>query len=91
MIYLITKFRIFDRVHRTIYNSILIHMGKKHYICFPIINIDSVIKIDKILYPQDYLKHFKYRLKNYINNQIIDEDSDNDNYDVIDSNLNFLK
>ena len=45
------------------------------------INIDSVIKIDKILYPQDYLKHFKYRLKNYINNEIIGEDSDSDIYD----------
>ena len=31
-IYLITKFRIFDRIHKTIYNSILIHMGKKHHI-----------------------------------------------------------
>ena len=28
-IYLITKFRIFDRIRKTIYNSILIHMGKK--------------------------------------------------------------
>ena len=39
-IYLIAKFKIFDRINRTIYNSILIHIGKKHYICIPIINID---------------------------------------------------
>ena len=31
-IYLIAKLKIFDRINRTIYNSILIHMGKKHYI-----------------------------------------------------------
>ena len=40
LIALIAKFKIFDRINRTIYNSILIHMGKKHYICIPIINID---------------------------------------------------
>ena len=44
-IYLIAKFKIFDRINRTIYNSTLVHMGKKHYICIPIINIDSKLKI----------------------------------------------
>ena len=87
-IYLIAKFKIFDRINRTIYNSTLNHMGKKHYICIPIINIDSILKIDKRVSPRAYSKHFKYKLKNYINDEIIDEDSDIDD-DDIDSHLNF--
>ena len=86
-IYLIAKFKIFNRTNRTIYNSTLIHMGKKHYICIPLINIDSILKIDKRVCPRAYSKHFWYRLKDYINNEIIDEDSDSD--DAIDSHLNF--
>ena len=98
-IYLIVKFKIFDRINRTIYNNILIHMGKKNYICIPIINIDSVLKIYKRVSSRACSKHFKYKLKNYINNEFIDEDSDNDiddaiNNDIddaIDSHLNFLQ
>ena len=56
---------------------------KSHYIYIPVIDIDSVLKIDKRLYPQAYLEQCKYKLKkrkivNYINNEIIDENSDSD-------------
>ena len=56
---------------------------KNNYICIPAIDIDSVLKIDKRLYPQAYLEHCKYKLKkrkivNYINDEIIDENSDSD-------------
>ena len=56
---------------------------KYHYICIPAIDIDSVLKIDKKLYPQAYLEQCKYKLKkrkivNYINDEIIDENSDSD-------------
>ena len=94
-IYLIAKFKIFNKINRTIYNSILIHMGKKHYICFPIIsinstlNIDSVLKIYKRISHKAYSKHFRYGLRDYINDKIIDEDSDSDIDDFIDSHLNF--
>ena len=69
-------------------------MEKSHYICIPAIDIDSVLKIDKRLYPQAYLEQCKYKLKkrkivNYINNEIIDENSDSDIDDAIDSHLNF--
>ena len=49
------------------YNSTLIHMGKKHYICIciPIITIDSILKIDKRVSHQAYSKHFIYRLRDY--------------------------
>ena len=65
----------------------MIFLGKD----IPIIDIDSVLKIDKRAYPQAYLKQCKYKLKkrkivNYIDDEIVDEDSDID--DAIDSHLN---
>ena len=58
---------------------------KNHYICIPAIDIDSVLKIDKKVYPQAYLEECKYKLKkrklvSFIDSEIIDDDdSDDDN------------
>ena len=92
--YLVAKLKISDRINRTTFNNHSIPMEKKHYICIPVIDIDSVLKIDKRAYPQAYLEQCKYKLKkrktvNYINDEIIDEDSDSDIDDAIDSHLNF--
>ena len=51
-------------------------MERNHYICIPVIDIDSVLKIDKRAYPQAYLEQCKYELKkrkivNYIDDEII--------------------
>ena len=56
-------------------------MERNHYICSPVIDIDSVLKTDKRAYPQAYLEQCKYKLKkrkivNYID-------------DAVDSHLNF--
>ena len=94
-IYLVAKLKIFDRINRTIFhNNNYIPMEKNHYICIPVTDIDSVLKIDKRAYPQAYLEQCKYKLKkrkivNYINGEIIDEGSDSDIDDAIDSHLNF--
>ena len=69
-------------------------MENNNYICIPAIDIDSVLKIDKRLYPQAYLEQCKYKLKkrkivNYINDEIIDENSDSDiddGYDIDNEN-----
>ena len=85
--YLVAKLKIFDRINRTTFNNAnnSIPMEKNHYICIPVIDIDSVLKTDKRVYPQAYLEQCKYILKkrkivNYINDEIID--------DSIDSHLN---
>ena len=62
-------------------NNNSIPIERNHYICIPAIDIDSVLKIDKRAYPQAYLEQCKYKLKkrkivNYIDDEIIDEDSD---------------
>ena len=63
-------------------------MKKDHYTCIPAIDIDSVLKIDnKRAYPRAYLEQCKYKLKkrkivNFIDDEIIDENS-NDSYEEI--------
>ena len=94
-IYLVAKLKIFNKINRTTFNNNnYIPMERNHYICIPVIDIDSVLKIDKRAYPQAYLEQCKYKLKkrkivNYIDDEIIDEDSDSDIDDAIDSHLNF--
>ena len=94
--YVVAKLKIFNRINRTKFNNNNnIRIEKNHYICIPAIDIDSVLKIDnKRAYPQAYLEQCKYKLKkrkivNYINDEIIDEDSDSDIDDAADSHLNF--
>ena len=92
--YLAAKLKIFNRINSTTFNN-NIPIERNHYICFPAIDIDSVLKIDnKRAYPQAYLEQCKYKLKkrkisNYIDDEIIDEDSDSDIDDAVDSHLNF--
>ena len=59
-------------------------MEKNHYFCIPAIDIDSVLKTDKKAYPQAYLEECKYKLQkrkpvSFIDSEIIDDDSDEDN------------
>ena len=86
--YLVAKLKIFDRINRTTFTNNAIPTERNHYICIPAIDIDSVLKIDKRVYPQAYLEQCKYKLKkkkhvNFIDDEIIDEDSDSDIYDEL--------
>ena len=63
-IYLVSKLKIFNKINRTTFNNNnYIPMEKNHYICIPVIDIDSALKIDKRAYPQAYLEQCKYKLK----------------------------
>ena len=93
-IYLVAKLKIFNKINRTTFNNNNIPIERNHYICIPVIDIDSVLKLDKRAYPQAYLEQCKYKLKkrkivNYIDDEIIDEDSDSDSdyNDTVDSYL----
>ena len=52
-IYLVAKLKIFIKINRTIFNNNnnAIPIERNHYIFIPAIDIDSVIKIDKQVYP----------------------------------------
>ena len=92
--YLVAKLKIFDRINRTIFTNNAIPIERNHYIYIPAIDIDSVLKNDKRVYPQAYLEQCKYKLKkrkhlNFIDDEIIDEDSDSDIDDAVNSHNNF--
>ena len=81
--------KIFNRINRTTFTDNAIHIETNLYICIPAIDIDSVLKIDnKRTYPQSYLEQCKYKLKkrravDFIDEEIIDEVSENDSYEEI--------
>ena len=53
-IYLVAKLKIFNKINRTTFNNNnnYIPMERNHYISILVIDIDSVLKIDKRTYPQ---------------------------------------
>ena len=85
--YIIAKLKIFNKINRATFTDDIIPFERNHYTCIPA--IDSVLKIEnKRAYPQAYLKQCKYKLKkrrvvNFIDDEIIDEDSENDSYEEI--------
>ena len=93
--YLVAKLKIFNKVNRTTFTNDIIPFKRHNYNCIPVIDIDSVLKIDNIrAYPQAYLEHCKYKLRkrkivNFIDDEIIDKDSDSDIDDAADSHINF--
>ena len=96
--YISAKLKIFKKKNLTTFNNKnIVPIEKNHYICIPAIDIDSVLKIDKNVYPQAYLEKCKYKLKkrklvSFIDSEIIDDDSDDheiiddDGYDIDNEN-----
>ena len=82
--YLIAKLKIFNGINRTTFTNNAIPIEITSYNCIPAIDIDSVLKTDnKRAYPQAYLEQCKYKSRkrktlNFIDDEIIDEDSKND-------------
>ena len=91
---LIAKLKIFNRTNRTTFTNNSIPIERTSYNCIPAIDIDSVLRTDnKRAYPQAYLEQCKYKLRkrkivNFIDDEIIDEDSENDSYDSDNKNEN---
>ena len=87
--YIIAKLKVFNRINRTTFTDNAIPIERNHYTCISAIDIDSVLKFDnKRAYPQAYLEQCKYKLKKrrvvkFIDDEIIDEDSENDSYEEI--------
>ena len=82
--YILAKLKIFKKKNITTFNNNIVPIEKNHYICIPAIDIDSVLKTYKKAYPQAYLEECKYKLKkrklvSFIDSEIIDDDSDEDN------------
>ena len=82
--YLIAKLKIFNGTNRRTFTDNAIPVERNHYNCIPAIDIDLVLRIDnKRAYPQAYLEQCKYKLRkrkivNFIDDEIVDKDSDSD-------------
>ena len=82
--YIIAKLKIFNGTNRTTFTDNVIPIERTSYNCIPAIDIDSVLRNDnKRAYHQAYLEQCKYKLRkrkilNFIDDKIIDEDSEND-------------
>ena len=93
--YILAKLKIFKKKNLTAFNNNnIVPTEKNHYICIPVIDIDSVLKTDKKACPQAYLEECKCKLKkrklvSFIDPEIIDDDSDSDIDSDIDSHNNF--
>ena len=91
--YLVAKLKIISRINRTTFTNNIIPIERSHYICILAIDIDSVLKIDKRIYPQAYLEQCKYKLKkrkhvNFIDDEIIDDGIIDDSYESDNKNEN---
>ena len=82
--YIIAKLKIFKNINMTTFTNNTIPEENTHCTCISAIDIDSVLKVDKKLFPQAYLEQCECKLKKrkcsrYIDHlEIIDYDSEND-------------
>ena len=58
--YIITELKIFENINLTTFTDNVVPIEKNRYICIPAIDIDSVLKIDKEVFPQAHLEQRKY-------------------------------
>ena len=66
---LVAKLKTFNKINRTTFTDDTIPLKRQSYNCIPVIDIDSVLKIDnKRAYPQAYLEQY-----NYIDEEIHEE------------------
>ena len=80
------KLKIFGGVVWSTLTNDVVPVEKQCYLCIAAIDIDSVPKVDKKVYPQAYLEQCKYKLKkrkpvDFIDTDIIDDSecSESDN------------
>ena len=76
--YVCCKLKIFGGVVWRTFTDDVVPVEKQCYLCIAAIDVDSVLKVDKKVYPQAYLEQCKYKLKkrkpvDFIDTDIIDD------------------
>ena len=74
--YIKSKVKTFSEVITTLFDGNEIPKERVEYVFIPCINIDSVLKVDKIYYPQVYLEQCKYKVKKIEMKSFIDYEID---------------
>ena len=72
------KLKIFRGIVWSTFTDNVVPVEKQCYLCIAAIDVDSVLKVDKKVYPQAYLEQCKYKLKkrkpvDFIDTDIIDD------------------
>ena len=80
---MIAKVKILNGINNTTFTDDVVPVEKSCYLCIPATDINSVLKVDKKVYPQAYLEQCKYKLKkrrpvDFIDFDIIDDEDDSD-------------
>ena len=57
------KLKMFAGINRSTFTDDVVPVEKNAYFCIAAIDIDSVLKVDKNVYPQAYLEQCKYKVK----------------------------
>ena len=73
-----TKVKNFSKVIKTLFDGDKIPEEKVEYTCLSCISVDSVLKIDKMWFPQVYLEQCKYKAKDRKIKSLIDYEIDLD-------------
>ena len=71
-----TKIEAFSSMNNTLFSGDEIPNEKNRYICIAAICIDSVLKVGKKNYPQNYLEQCKYKIKRRKQVDFIDDEVD---------------
>ena len=81
--YVCCKLKIFGGIVWSTFTDDVVPVEKQCYLCIAAIDVDSVLKVDKKVYPQAYLEQCKYKLKkrkpvDFIDTDIIDDSESDD-------------
>ena len=74
--YIATKLKIINEVNKTTFTNDEIPKEKNSYACIVVVDIDSVLRIDKKAYSQAYLEQCKCKLKKRRPANVIDADTE---------------
>ena len=73
-----TKVKEFNGVIKTNFLDNEIPKENEHYACIACINIDSIIRLEKMKYPEVYLEECKYKIKEIKISEFINTELDSD-------------
>ena len=81
--YVCCQLKIFGGVVWSTFSNDVVPVEKQCYLCIAAMDIDSVLEVDKKVYPQAYLEQCKYKLKkrkpvDFIDTDIIDDSKSDD-------------
>ena len=81
--YIKNKVKTFSDMIKTLFDRDKIQKERVEYACIACVSVDSVLNVDKKIYPQVYLEQCKYKgkereMKSFIDDYEIDLDSDNE-------------